>query len=833
MKAKVAAKKPLPKKPLLKRPPARKSLVVVESPTKVKTIQKYLDSGYIVKASMGHVRDLPKSKLGVDEKKGFKPDYRVLPAKKKVLDDLKKAAEKVDALYIATDPDREGEAIGWHVLNLLDTQGKKVRRILFHEITKNAVRRAIENPTNIDMNKVNAQQARRVLDRLVGYKLSPLLWEKVRRGLSAGRVQSVAMKMIVDREDAIKAFKPEEYWTFAAKLSAQNPPPFVARLSKVEGKKADVVNEKQARTIEAALKGGRFVVEAIARKEKKQSAAPPFITSTLQRVVYNRFKYPVKRTMQIAQKLYEGKELGSYGLVGLITYMRTDSVRISDEALDEVRRYISTKYGADILPDKPNYYRVKKSAQAQEAHEAIRPTSLDHDPEKVRNFLTREEFNLYKLIWDRFVACQMKPALFDVTDADIKNGPYTLRASGEVLKFAGFLAVFQGDPSEGDDEESAENDKALPAMIEGEVVTLLDLDTKQNFTQPPPRYTEATLVKALEDNGIGRPSTYGQILATIQARDYTYKHDGKFHPTQLGMLVTKLLVRSFSDIIDETYTARLEEELDQIEEGKLDWIVALREFNEKFVRDLARAGRDMVDIKHSGVETDEKCETCGAPMAIKFGRFGEFLACTNYPDCKTTREMAKGDAAGTEAQGEQIVCDKCGKPMQLKRSRFGQFYACTGYPECKNTKDPRLMKANIPTEPQPPCENCGKEMVLRSGRYGPFYSCSGYPECKTIRKLNGGKSTPARPTGVKCPSCAEGELVERRSRRGVFYSCSRYPKCDFSLNNRPVARECPKCHAPYLLEKTTQKEGPVEYCNNPECDYRGPVKDDHKNAANA
>lgn len=809
-----------------------KNLVIVESPAKAKTINKFIGKDYVVKASVGHVRDLPKSELGVDEET-FEPDYQILEGKEKVVAELRAAAKGADTIYIASDPDREGEAIGWHVMQLLGGDSKKVRRILFHEITKNAVRKAIDNPTDIDMNKVNAQQARRVLDRLVGYKISPLLWDKVRRGLSAGRVQSVAMKMIVDRENQIKAFKPEEYWSFAAKLAAGNPPQFIAKLTKVDGKKADVDNEKQARTIETALKSGAFTVETIARKEKKQTAAPPFITSTLQRVAYNRFKYPVKRTMQIAQKLYEGRELGPNGLVGLITYMRTDSVRISDDALTEVRQYIGTKYGADILPGKPNFYKVKKAAQAQEAHEAIRPTTLDYEPEKIKDYLTREEYNIYKLIWDRFVASQMKPALFDVTDVDIRNGAYTLRASGEVLKFAGFLAVFQDSGTDEDDEEKAENDKALPAMTEGEVLKLINLDTKQNFTQPPPRYTEATLVKALEDNGIGRPSTYGQILTTIQARDYTYKHDGKFHPTHLGMLVTGLLITSFGDIIDETYTARLEEELDEIEEGKVDWIAAMREFNTKFVKDLARAGKEMVEVKRTGVETDEKCENCGSPMAIKFGRFGEFLACTNYPDCKTTKEMAKGDAAEAEADGEAIVCDKCGKPMQLKRSRFGQFYACTGYPDCKNTKDPRLMKANIPTEPQPPCENCGKEMVLKSGRYGPFYSCSGYPECKTIRKLNGGKSTPAKPTGVKCPQCNEGDLVERRSRRGVFYSCSRYPKCDFSLNNRPVPRPCPKCHAPYLLEKTTKKEGHIEYCNNPECDYRGPVKDEHKDAANA
>lgn len=802
-----------------------KHLVIVESPAKAKTINKFIGKDYIVKASVGHVRDLPKSELGVDEET-FEPHYEILEGKEKVVSELKAAAKKADTIFIASDPDREGEAIGWHVVNLLGKDASKVRRILFHEITKNAVRKAIESPREIDMNKVNAQQARRVLDRLVGYKLSPLLWDKVRRGLSAGRVQSVAMKMIVDRENDITAFKPEEYWSFAAKLEAKTPPVFIAKLSKVEGKKADVPNEEQARKIEATLKSGSYKVSTVVRKEKKQSAAPPFITSTLQRTAYNRFKYPVKRTMQIAQKLYEGKELGgSHGLVGLITYMRTDSVRVSDDALTEVREYIQKKYGADILPEKPNYYKVKKAAQAQDAHEAVRPTSTEFDPESVKDFLTKEEFNIYKLIFERFVGSQMKPALFDVTDVDIENSNLTLRASGEVLKFPGFLAVFQDANAGSDEEEDDEkaDSKALPAMHEGDVLKLLNLDTRQNFTQPPPRYTEATLVKALEENGIGRPSTYGQILTTIQARDYTYKHEGKFHPTQLGMVVTRLLRESFGDIIDEKYTARLEEELDEIEEGKLEWHTAMKDFAKKFNKDLIRAEKEMTQIKGTGIETDEKCENCGAPMVIKFGRFGEFLACTNYPECKTTKEIAKGDAAEATSDDEAIICEKCGKTMVLKRSRFGQFFACTGYPDCKNTKDPRLLKANIPNEPQPPCENCGKEMVLKSGRYGPFYSCSGYPECKTIRKIGGGTSTPAKPTGVKCPTCNEGDLVERRSRRGVFYSCSRYPKCEFAMNNRPVARPCPKCGAAYLMEKETKREGHIELCNNGECGYRAPV----------
>ncbi|MGZ8710966.1 MAG: type I DNA topoisomerase, partial [Thermoanaerobaculia bacterium] len=613
-----------------------KNLVIVESPAKAKTINKFIGKDYLVKASVGHVRDLPKSELGVDEET-FVPKYEVLEGKEKVVAELKAAAKKADTIYIASDPDREGEAIGWHVMKLLGNDATKVRRVLFHEITKKAVLKAIDQPGEIDMNKVNAQQARRVLDRLVGYKISPLLWDKVRRGLSAGRVQSVAMKMIVDREEEIKAFLPVEYWSFAAKLSAQTPPPFLAKLTKIDGRKAEVPNEELARKIETALKSGRYVVTEVARKERKQTAAPPFITSTLQRTAYNRFKWPVKRTMQVAQKLYEGKELGTFGFAGLITYMRTDSVRISDDALGEVRSYIAAKYGDDILPDKPNFYKVKKAAQAQEAHEAIRPTSMDLDPDKVKDFLTREEYGLYKMIWDRFVASQMKPALFDVTDADITVGNLTLRASGEVQKFAGFLAVFQDAPGEEDEEDAdKKNEKALPPLNEGDVLELLDLDTKQNFTQPPPRYTEATLVKALEENGIGRPSTYGAILTTIQARDYTYKHDGKFHPTHLGALVVKLLKVSFGDIIDEGYTADLELKLDDVEEGNRDWTDLMREFSGKFNADLERAATEMTQVKGTGLETDEKCETCGSPMVIKFGRFGEFFACSNYPECKTT-----------------------------------------------------------------------------------------------------------------------------------------------------------------------------------------------------
>ncbi len=556
-----------------------RNLVIVESPAKAKTINKFIGKDFTVKASVGHIRDLPKSELGVDEET-FLPRYEVLEGKENVVRDLKKAAKSAEAIFIASDPDREGEAIGWHVMNVLGADASKVRRILFHEITRNAVRRAMEQPGEIDMDKVNAQQARRVLDRLVGYKLSPLLWDKVRRGLSAGRVQSVALKMVVDREEAIRAFEPVEYWTFAAKLRAQQPPLFIAKLTKINGKKAEVSNEEEAARIKAAVDDGSFVIDKINRREKKRNPQAPFTTSKLQQEAHRRFRFPVRKTMSVAQGLYEGKDLGGdLGHVGLITYMRTDSIRVSEEAITEVRSHIEQKYGPDILPEAPNVYRSKKSAQ--EAHEAIRPTSVALDPEVVKPHLSREEYNLYKMIHDRFVASQMKPALFDVTDVEIANGPYTFKVSGEVLKFAGFLAVFREDAEEEQNGEKADlsgedGASSLPAMQEGETLELVEpVAETQNFTQPPPRYTEATLVKALEENGIGRPSTYGSILQTIQTRDYTHKDEGKFIPTELGILVTHLLRESFADIIDEGYTARLEEELDEIEEGKRDWTTAL------------------------------------------------------------------------------------------------------------------------------------------------------------------------------------------------------------------------------------------------------------------
>ncbi|HZE87969.1 MAG TPA: type I DNA topoisomerase, partial [Verrucomicrobiae bacterium] len=561
-----------------------KALVIVESPAKAKTIMKFLGAGHIVKASMGHVRDLPKNKIGVDEKKNFKPTYQVLAGRKKVIDELRKSAESVDAVYLAADPDREGEAICWHLAQELKSVSKKIYRVMFNEITKKAITAAMAKPGKIDDHKVDAQQARRILDRLVGYKISPLLWEKVRRGLSAGRVQSVALRMICDREKEREVFKAEEYWSLAAKLAAGEPPPFEARLSKRDGEKYEAKTKQEMDQVLADLAGASFVVQEVTAKEKKRHPMAPFITSRLQQDAARRLGFTVKKTMMIAQGLYEGKEIGDLGAVGLITYMRTDSTRIADEALLQVREFIATRYGKENLPDKARAYVSRKGAQ--DAHEAIRPTSMEYTPEVVQKHLSKDEFNLYLLIWNRFVASQMESAIFDTTAADISAGRYTFRASGSVVKFPGFLSVYDDTPEakKKDKEEEAEaadaaraadEDEAsriLPPLAQGQALRRLGLKHEQHFTQPPPRYSEAMLVKALEENGIGRPSTYASILGTIQAREYVEKDKGRFIPSEMGRLVTELLVQSFGDIVDIGYTARLEEELDEIEDGKLDWV---------------------------------------------------------------------------------------------------------------------------------------------------------------------------------------------------------------------------------------------------------------------
>jgi DNA topoisomerase-1 len=829
-----------------------KNLVIVESPAKAKTINKYLGRDFEVKASMGHVRDLPKKTLGVDVKKGFEPQYETLPARKKVLDELKSAAKGAEAIFLAADPDREGEAICWHLSESLGVRGKKkFRRVVFNEITRRAIEDAFRNPTDIDEKKVDAQQARRILDRLVGYKVSPLLWEKVRRGLSAGRVQSVALKLICDREREIRAFVAEEYWTVTANLLGKEPPVFPANLVKKAGKNVEIGNAEQAAAVRADLEAATYRVAKVLARERKRNPVPPFITSKLQQEAAKKLRFTVKKTMQVAQRLYEGVELGGDGSLGLITYMRTDSTRVSDDALVAVRDRITSSWGAEYVPERPNFYRSKKDAQ--DAHEAIRPTYLDRDPESIKRWLSKDEYALYRLIWNRFVASQMKPALYDETIVDIEAGAYLLRARGAVLKFKGFLAVYEesadervegkpkDEPAGGPAQaagaaESVERPEGaadagssaapeggvqLPPLAEGDVLKLQKLDTDQHFTQPPPRFSEASLVKELEENGIGRPSTYASIIATIEAREYMEKQEGKLHPTELGFLVTDLLTEHFQDIMNVEYTAAMEEELDQIEEGTDNLLNTLNQFWKKFEKDLKKAHKEMENVKGKEEKTDENCDKCGSPMVIKWGRYGKFLACSNYPECKNTRQLEGGEGAPEVHEDvEKETCPVHGEKMVLKKGRFGPFLACPNYPDCKVTK--RLVRGEggkLQVEALKPidenCPDCGKPLTWRRGRFGPFIACSDYPNCKYIKKKE------AREIGLLCPECGQGQVVERKGRWGrVFYGCRRYPECKFTAYHRPLGEPCPDCGRAYLLEKETKKEGKVIFCGNEACHYK-------------
>ena len=796
-----------------------KSLVIVESPAKAKTINKYLGSEYKVLASMGHVRDLPKSKLGVDVDNGFEPVYELLATRKKVIGELKAAAKDATDIYIATDPDREGEAIGWHLAEELGTKKKKIHRLMFNEITKKAVQEAIKHPGKINLRMVDAQQARRVLDRLVGYKISPILWDKVRRGLSAGRVQSVALKLICDREQEIAKFVPEEYWLLFAQLAGSQPPEFEAKLVKKGDQTIKVGNELESKQVLTDLDGAKFVVSSVAIKERKRNAAPPFITSKLQQTA----RYPVKRTMQIAQGLYEGVELpglGVEGPIGLITYMRTDSTRVSEDALTAVREHIGTVYGAEYVPEKPNVFKTK--SDAQDAHEAIRPTSMEYDPEKVRPFLTSEQYSLYRLIWNRFVASQMPPATFDETTVDISAGDYLFRVKGTVPKFPGWLAAYgqvteEKPETEKDKDEDDSPTGVLPPLAEGDRLELKALRPEQKFTQPPPRFTEATLVKELEENGIGRPSTYASIIGVLQDRDYANKVEGKFKPTALGLIITDLLIKSFDDILDVEYTRRLEEDLDRIEEGKADYKGTLTTFYKKFKKDLAKAGKEMQNLKE-GIKTEEICDRCGKGMVIKVGKFGPFVACSGYPDCTNTRELEKSEPNAEVVETQDEACENCGKPMVVKRGRFGQFLACTGYPECKTTRkiisSGGSMKAAKPDQIlDEKCPKCESNLVIKQGRFGEFTACTNYPTCKYVK---------LKSTGVICPTDG-GDIVERKSRRGkAFYGCANYPDCEFTLWKRPIAEACPDCGTPFLLEKITKKAGRQLVCSKDDCSY---VKD--------
>lgn len=796
-----------------------KSLVIVESPAKAKTIGKYLGKDFTVKASLGHVKDLPKKELAVAVDGDFEPSYVVIEGKKKLMDELKQTARKSDAVYLAADPDREGEAICYHLQEELETKGKgpKFFRVMFNEITANAVRKAFDQPRAVNVHLVEAQQARRVLDRLVGYKISPLLWDKVRRGLSAGRVQTVAVRLIVDREREVRAFQKREYWTIDVNLSAKKPPVLEARFIRRNDETVEIPNQETATSIVEQVDGAEFAVQSVTTREKKRNAVPPFITSTLQQESSRKLRFSVKRTMMLAQRLYEGVELGAEGSVGLITYMRTDSTRVSEDALKEVREMIGERFGPEFVPQAPNVYKSKKDAQ--DAHEAIRPTSAMRSPELVAKYLAEDELKLYRLIWMRFIASQMMPALFDQTTIDVTaqgkdRNSYKFRATGSVLKFEGYLKVYE-EGKDQKDEDDEELKHRLPIVTQGEVLRFKSIEPEQHFTEPPPRFTEATLVKELEANGVGRPSTYASILSTIQDREYVKKEGGKFLPTELGMVVTDLLLESFEDIFDVRYTARMEEELDEIEDGKLDWRTAMAEFYEQLKKDLGRAETEMTDIKRMEKPTDLVCDKCGKPMVIKWGKHGSFIACTGYPECTNTRELTVDlpdiDTADLTEQDAEEYCENCGRPMVLKKGRFGQFYACSGYPDCKTTKQigGEQKKADVPLEEK--CPQCGNHLVMKYGRFGEFTACSNYPTCKYVKQ---------KTIGMKCPNCSEGELVERRSKRGkTFYGCNRYPECDFVSWGKPLAEQCPECSNPYLIEKWL-KAGPVAQCPNSECKFK-------------
>ncbi|MBI5025820.1 MAG: type I DNA topoisomerase [Nitrospirae bacterium] len=730
-----------------------KALVIVESPAKARTINKFLGKDFTVKASVGHVKDLPKKELGVDVEKDFAPKYVVIEGKGKVLKELKKMAKEAGKIFLAPDPDREGEAIAWHIAEELDGDSDKVRRIIFNEITERAVLEAIKNPRKIDMNLVEAQQARRVLDRLVGYGLSPLLWRKVRRGLSAGRVQSVALRLIVDRERDIEAFKPEEYWSITADLECKEPPPFSARLFSIKGEKADIKKESEAKSIVEALDSRAFIVKKIEKKDRRRSPAPPFITSTLQQEASRKLRFGAKKTMFLAQQLYEGLELGTTS-VGLITYMRTDSVRVASEAQEEARAFILEKFGRDYAPQKPPIYKSKESAQG--AHEAIRPTSILRTPEAVKKYLTKDQYLLYTLIWNRFTASQMSHALLEQTSVDIEAGDYLFRATGTVVKFPGFMTIY----TEGIDDSPMEEGALLPSVKEGETLKVINIQPKQHFTQPPPRYNEATLVKDLEAKGIGRPSTYATILSTIQERKYTERIDSRFKPTELGVVVNDLLVERFPELMDVGFTAKMEEELDRIEEGLLKWVKVVRDFYTPFDRDLTEATKSLGKIRPKDIPTEILCEKCGQPMVIRWGRHGRFMACSGYPACKNTKPLESEKTVGAPPTGGEKLEEKC--------------------------------------------EKCGSPMVIKTGRFGKFLACSRYPECKTTKPLS---------IGIKCPEDS-GDIIERKTRKGkTFFSCSNYPKCTFATWYRPVSKTCPDCGADFLVEKKTKKGEFLICCN--------------------
>jgi DNA topoisomerase-1 len=756
--------------------PLSKSLVIVESPTKTRTLKKYLGPEFEVAATVGHIKDLPVKELGISVEEGFKPKYATVEGKEKVVRALKKAAANLSDIYLAPDPDREGEAIAWHTAEVLKKKGRRFHRILFHELTEKAIRAAMACPQELDSNKFESQQARRILDRLVGYQISPVLWKKVRRGLSAGRVQSVAVRMICERERKIQAFDPEEYWSITAELEGETPPTFFAKITKKNNKKLRIPDEKAAKAILKDLDGQSFTVEKIVKKTQQRKPLPPFTTSKLQQESIRKLSFSARKTMRMAQQLYEGLEMGPGEPVGLITYMRTDSTRIAQEAITEARELIHEQFGQAYVPKKPHIFKNKK--RAQDAHEAVRPTSVFRRPNEIAQFLSKDQLDLYELIWKRFVACQMQPALLDKTSVSISAGPYLFQVSGSVVRFPGFMALYT---SSNEGQSHAESKESLPPLSEQMVLKRHGLEPKQHFTQPPPRFSEASLVKALEENGIGRPSTYATILSTIRGKGYVDLTKGYFRPTELGFIVNDLLTEGFPDILNIDFTAQLEDSLDKIEEGATDSGTVLEDFYRSFKKDLERAQKQMKSVKGDGLPVDLRCPTCDKPLRIKIGRNGPFLACSGYPQCTFTQNYTRNDKGEIEAS----------RPSVDKRT-------------------------------DETCEKCGSPMVQKDGRFGPFLACSAYPACRNTRSLKTKGISDAEHTGVKCPEqgCS-GELVSRRSRRGkVFYGCSRYPACTFAVWDKPVPQPCPKCGAPFVAERTTKRDGPHLKCFDKKCSYK-------------
>ncbi len=754
------------------------NLLIIESPAKARTIKKYLGPDFKIMASVGHVKDLPVNKLGVDLDKNFEPHYVTIKGKGKILKELTSAGTDADVIYLAPDPDREGEAIAWHIAQELtrEKNTKKIYRVLFNELTAKAIREAVASPKTLDKDKFESQQTRRILDRLVGYQISPLLWKKVKRGLSAGRVQSVAVKMICDREREIQAFESREYWSLTAHLKADEPPPFEARFFACNGEKTELNTQEQTLGVISEIEGLPFKVLKVLKKRTRKNPSPPFITSLLQQEAFRRLRYSAKKTMSIAQTLYEGVDLGDRGQVGLITYMRTDSFRLSDDAIQEAREYIGKTFGKDYLPGKPNQYKSRKGAQ--EAHEAIRPTSVELEPKAISAYLSREQLALYELIWTRFVACQMSQAQLDKTQVEIGAGNAGFRATGSVMVFKGFTILYQEetDPSPKERNGGKEKDTELPPLEEGQVLSLMNLDPAQHFTQPPPRYTEASLIKALEENGIGRPSTYAAILANISGREYVSVDKRKFFPTELGFLVTDLLVANFPDIVNTAFTAQMENNLDKIEQGQAKWTDVLNRFYKSFEKDLTKANEGM----KGEVPTEVSCPECHRPMAIKSGRNGIFLACTGYPECKHTSNFSR---------------DEKGRII----------------PETPSKSE----------ETEGTCEKCGRPMVKKKGKFGAFVACSGFPECKNIW------SAKPSSTGVPCPEeGCQGILIKKQSKKGrEFYSCSQYPQCRFAMWDEPFDGTCPKCGTKVLSIKRRKNSDPVLICRKKGCGFTRSIEE--------